>query len=120
MKIYIIEDSEYRINWFKKTFDNAQIKWTNNVSQACKDIMNNEYDIIFLRDLGHSTKTGEDIIKNMVKNKLAQNAIIIIHTINIRGKEMKKKLEEYHKNVHYINFFNLRKMKKNDFKFENI
>lgn len=121
MKIYIIEDNEYRIKWFKETFKDSQIEWTNKIPQACKDIKNNKYDVIFIdRDLGHSLETGEDVIKYMVKNELAKNAIIIIHSVNLRGIEMKKKLEKYHKNVHHINFFNLRKMKRNDFKFENI
>lgn len=120
MKIYIIEDSEYRINWFKETFKDSQIEWTDNVSQACKDITNNEYDVIFIdRDLADTTETGEDVIKEMVKNKLAQNAIIIIHTVNIRGEEMKRQLTVYHQNVHHINFVSLKKMK-SDLKIEHI
>jgi len=117
MNIFILEDSSYRIKWFEKFFNGCKIDWTDNVQQSCNYLKNNKYDLVFLdRDLGETGETGEDLVKEMIDNKLVQNAAIVIHSINIRGKEMKKKLEEYHKNVHYISFFHLMKMKKEDFK----
>ena len=38
MKIYIVEDSPERMEWFRKTFHDCEIYHTFNVQQACKDI----------------------------------------------------------------------------------
>jgi len=97
MKIYIVEDSPERMEWFRKTFHDCEIYHTFNVQQACKDIEENEYDLIFLdRDLSHYKFNGEDIAWHMKENKLAENAAIVIHSVNPRGqRNMKKYLDKY-------------------------
>jgi len=117
MRIYIVEDAPERMEWFRKTFNDCEIYHTFNVQQACKDIEENEYDIIFLdRDLSHPKYNGEDIAWHMMENKLAEKAAVVIHSVNPRGqRSMKKYLDRYHSQVYQIPFTELRKMKREDF-----
>ena len=117
MRIYIVEDSPERMVWFRDTFHDCEIYHTMDVAQACKDIEENEYDIIFLdRDLSHYKHTGEDIAWHMKENELAEKSAIVIHSVNPRGqRNIKKYLDEYHTQVYQIPFTELRKMKREDF-----
>jgi len=117
MKIYILEDAPERMEWFRATFHDCEITHTDQVDQACNDIEESEYDIIFLdRDLGHYKFNGEDVAWHMKENKLARDAAIVIHSVNPRGqRNMKKYLDEYHPQVLQIPFTQLIKMKREDF-----
>ena len=117
MRIYIVEDAPERMEWFRKVFHDCEIYHTMNVEQACNDIEENEYDIIFLdRDLSHPKFTGEDIAWHMMEKQLAQKSAIVIHSMNTRGqRNIKKYLEKYHSQVYVIPFSQLRKMKREDF-----
>ena len=117
MKIYILEDAPERMEWFRRTFNDCEIYHTDQVEQACNDIEENEYDIIFLdRDLGHYKFNGEDVAWHMKENKLAEKSAIVIHSVNPRGqRNMYKYLTEYHSQVHQIPFTELRKMTREDF-----
>lgn len=126
MKIYIVEDDQRRMVWFRKTFCDCEICHTQEVIIACNDIESNEYDIIFLdRDLFRSATneddegnelTGEDVARYMRDNKLAENSAIIIHSLNPVGQiNIKKLLDDYHPQVHVIPFNKLRKMTREDF-----
>lgn len=116
MRIYIVEDAPERMEWFRKTFHDCEIYHTDQVEQACNDIEENEYDIIFLdRDLGPKFN-GEDIAWHMKENELAEDSAIIIHSVNPRGqRNMSKYLGEYHSQVLVIPFTQLIKMKREDF-----
>jgi DNA-binding LytR/AlgR family response regulator len=118
MKIYIVEDAPERMEWFEEVFADCEITHTDQVEQACNDIEENEYDIIFLdRDLGHPKLNGEDIAWHMMENELAQDAAIVIHSVNPRGqRNMKKYLDKYHPQVLQIPFTQLRKMGREDFR----
>ena len=53
----------------------------------------------------------------MKEEQLAKKSCIIVHTVNPHGQiNIKKYLEQYHKNFHIIDFIQLRKMKRSDFK----
>lgn len=118
MKIYILEDAPERIAWFEEVFADCEIFYTDQVDQACKDIEENEYDIIFLdRDLGHPKFNGEDVAWYMKENELAKNSAIVIHSVNTRGqRNIKRYLDKYHSQVYQIPFPQLMKMKREDFK----
>jgi len=119
MNIFILEDSPERMKWFKQTFSDCDITYTDQIEEACNRLRSNEYDLIFLdRDLSHPRgKNGEDVAWTMKEEKLAKNSCIVVHTVNPRGqRNIKKYLESYHKDVNMINFTMLRKMKRSDFK----
>jgi len=116
--IFVLEDSPERIKWFQKTFGDCNLTFTDDVKTACEELRTRDYDLIFLdRDLGHPRgESGEDVAWVMKEEKLAQNATVVVHTVNPRGQRViKRYLEEYHKNIHVINFIQLMKMKREDF-----
>ena len=118
LDIFVLEDSPERIKWFQKTFGDCNIVYTKDVITACDEIRTKDYDIIFLdRDLGHPKENGEDVAWIMKEEQLAKDSCIIVHTVNPRGqRNIKKYLEQYHNNFYVINFTQLRKMKRSDFK----
>lgn len=126
MRIYIVEDDKQRMVWFRKTFSDCEIYHTEEALQACQDIEENEYNIIFLdRDLFHSAAnedaegnelTGEDVARYMRDNQLAKDAAIVIHSLNPIGqKNIRILLDDYHSQVYTIPFTELRKMSREDF-----
>jgi len=118
LNIFVLEDSLERIKWFKETFKDCNIFFTKKVKEACEKLRSEKYDLIFLdRDLGSIEENGEEVANIMRKEKLSSNACIIIHTVNPFGRiNMKKYLKSYHKNVNVIDFTQLIKMKREDFK----
>lgn len=116
--IFILEDSPERIKWFKTTFGDCSLTFTDDIKEACDELRTKDYDLVFLdRDLGHPRgESGEDVVWVMKEEKLAQNACIVVHTVNPRGQRvMKRFLEEYHTNFYMISFDQLWKMKRSDF-----
>jgi DNA-binding LytR/AlgR family response regulator len=118
MNIFILEDNEERMKWFNTTFSDCAIIHTDNVSVGIEAIKNNNYDIIFLdRDLGEKNPCGEELTEVMMKEKLAQDACIVIHTNNPWGRRiMREHFQTYHKNVYEIEFTELMKKNREDFK----
>lgn len=118
VEIFILEDSPERIKWFRKTFGDCSLFFTKDVKTACDEIRTKDYDLIFLdRDLGHSKENGEDVAWTMKEEQLAKNSCIVVHTVNPRGqRNIKEYLSQYHNNFHVIDFTQLRKMKREDFK----
>lgn len=117
LDIFVLEDCPERVKWFYKTFNDCNLCITKDVKTACDELRTKDYDLVFLdRDLGHPKENGEDVAWVMKQEKLAQKACIVVHTVNPRGqRNIKKYLEEYHKNFYVINFTQLRKMKRSDF-----
>ena len=116
--IFILEDSPERIKWFRQTFGDCNLVFTDDIETACDELRTKDYDMIFLdRDLGHPRgENGEDVAWVMKEEKLAKNACIVVHTVNPRGqRNIKRYLGQYHNNVNMIDFTKLRKMKKEDF-----
>jgi len=116
--IFVLEDSPERIKWFRTTFEDCNLTFTDDVKTACGELRTKDYDLVFLdRDLGHPRgESGEDVAWVMKEEELVKNACVVVHTVNPRGQRViKRYLEKYHQNVHMIDFTKLRKMKRNDF-----
>lgn len=118
VKLFVLEDDPERKKWFLSVFADCEITFSDNANQSIEMIREGEYELIFLdRDIGHPTESGEDVAWVMKQEELAKNACIVVHTVNPRGqRNMQKYLESYHENVHVIDFTQLRKMKRDDFK----
>lgn len=120
MNIFVLEDDPERIKWFKNTFSDCDLIWTDSIETSLMVLRRWTFDIVFMdRDLGHpnSQDNGEAVAWAMKEEKLAQSACIILHTVNPRGQRvMKRYLGEYHKDVHQIDFTKLKKMNREDFK----
>ena len=118
INIFVLEDEIERIKWFESTFNDCSMFITCDVDDACLKLKENKYDLIFLdRDLADSTKSGEDVARIMEKDKLNTDACIVVHTVNPVGRiNIKKCLDSYHNNVNFIDFTQLKKLKRKDFK----
>jgi len=100
MKILILEDDENRIEWFLKTFAPHELRIERVATGAIHAIREEKFDHIFLdHDLGVIAATGMWVAKYMARHpKLAGEAKITIHSVNIDGaKNMLSVLKEDHK-----------------------
>jgi len=95
-KIFVLEDNEIRIDFFKKICAACTLVIATNAEEAIKLLKQNEYDIILLdHDLGgeiyvnsNEQNTGFQVVKYMILNKLQQNSYIIIHSMNYIGAKL--------------------------------
>lgn len=116
-KIFVLEDSPERREWFSSTFSDCEITFEMRIEPSLDLLREKKYDLIFLdRDLSLPHENGEDLTMIMHKEKLAKKSCIIIHTVNVGGQmRMRTHLSSYNDNVFVINFTNLIKMKREDF-----
>jgi len=113
--IFVLEDNEKRVRWFKKTFrdDNTSLYCTDSIKNAIKYIKNKRLDLIFLdRDLEKKNEyeTGELITKFMKHENLAFFIPVILHSKNPKGRRrMLRHLIKYKDFIYPITFRELRK-----------
>ena len=94
MKIFILEDRNRRIKWFKKVFSSENsLFFADNVEDAKKILLeNSEFDILFLdHDLdqkifvnSNEQSTGYQLTKFIVENKISFG-FAYIHSMNLYG-----------------------------------
>lgn len=87
IKIYVLEDDKYRIDYFKQFFVGFDIDFTDIASQAIIDLKNQRYDFIFLdHDLGTEIENnnGEFVCRNLI-HSVNKSTQIIIHSMNPVG-----------------------------------
>lgn len=98
-KIFVLEDSQSRIDTFKKKFKNDDVYFFDNVEEAIEGFnLLGPFDIILLdHDLdgkifvnSHSDNTGFQFAKFLAEKEL--NAQIIIHSMNPAGAKNMKSL----------------------------
>jgi hypothetical protein len=118
MNIFVLEDNPERMEWFGTTFSDCTITHTDDVQVSSFLLRNNKYDIIFLdRDLGEDMPCGEELTKVMMEEKLCPDTCIVVHTVNPWGQRcMREHLETYHSNFYEIEFTELMKKSREDFK----
>ncbi len=115
--IFVLDDDERRVRWFRKRFKGDRIETTDNPEKAKELIQIGKYDAIFLDHdlLPHHYKSNEhDDFRNTgfeIANWLAENkdiqpaAMIIVHTRNADGGlRMVEKLREGKRQVEYVPF----------------
>jgi len=96
-KVFILEDNNQRINQFKIKLQGHDLHITNDVEEAKKILLANDFDYAFLdHDLGGKTyvdnnesNTGYQLAKWMAESEIIPQ-IIVIHSLNTIGaKNMK-------------------------------
>ena len=105
MKIFILEDSIVRQNWFIDNFNSHALTIIDNAIDAIKLLEMVFYDIIFLdHDLSdkhyEAVISGNNIefddtgysVAKIIPNTINKNSIIIIHTHNPIGAERMKNI----------------------------
>jgi hypothetical protein len=93
MKILILEDNLERIEKFQRVFVNQEPFIFNNVIDAYNACITYDFQIMFLdHDLDNKIwvnskeeNTGYQFVKKLVDNKLQQNSLIYIHSMNPIG-----------------------------------
>lgn len=111
LKIFILEDSESRIEYFSKKFDNHDVTICTEIIPNVYDILKNkEFDMLFLdHDIQPPTlnivPNGNTIAKYMVENKLQTHAIVYVHSMNpIGANNIVKTLDKAGYEVQWIPF----------------
>lgn len=115
-KIFILEDSNDRIKFFKKVLYNYDLFIYDNVKDACSFLeKNDDFEYMFLdHDLDGKIfvsslqdNTGYQLAKWLANNKKNVKKIIV-HSLNIVGsKNIVELLKKYY-NVQYIPYFQLK------------
>lgn len=95
--LLVIEDEEYRKDWFTKAFDGQEVHFARQLNQVLDLLRINKYDIIFL-DYDLDCKTdGLEIAQAMAYTKLGQDTPVIIHSDNeSEGATIEKTLQDAH------------------------
>jgi len=86
MKIFILEDDNNRVRYFKDTLAKHDVKVFDVADDAIDALENKVYDILFLdNDLGESAGSGTDVADFLHRNKDNKNndALIIVHSWNV-------------------------------------
>lgn len=114
VSIFILDDSEERIEHFSRAFVGKEFHWAKKVKDALDKLRNNEYNLIFLdHDLGGEYTCGTDgdgidVAKVMAAEKLQQDAEIWLHSCNSVGRQnMYNTLSSTHAKLHLCPFHNL-------------
>jgi len=123
MYILILEDDPERIKWFRKRFENHNIRIHDNVEMAIKEAvyMNSwrQFDLLFLdHDLGNFPKGGDGIefvkwlcaFKANSEEGKAMNPKIIVHSHNPVGADRMASMLEDSFDVYQIPFSTLQKL----------
>lgn len=66
LKILVLEDEQYRINWFKRNTIGYNVHYSKTVKEAIDYLKDNEYDIIYL-----DCDLNEDAYNNYKKGVLS-------------------------------------------------
>lgn len=102
MKILILEDSEDRIELFKRNFEGAQLIFTDKPIEAIGELKKGEFFAIFLdHDLGGNVHAASDensgyaVAKWLEENPKHKPKYIVLHSLNPAGvANMQKALPE--------------------------
>lgn len=92
MRVFVLEDNQGRCDWFAKYLTEDEEEFTIvKTAKEAKDVLSKEkFDFLFLdHDLGDKVfvdiedeNTGTQVVRHMIKNKLQQDAEIIVHSQN--------------------------------------
>jgi len=91
LNIFILEDSQERIEYFKKQFNNHYLTIAENINEPVYQCLKTKkFDIVFLdhdleNHLLRQEKNGHTLAKYLVKYKLQSHAIVYIHSMNPIG-----------------------------------
>lgn len=115
LNIFILEDSQDRIEYFKKQFEmHNLVIHTEITKDTYYTLEHNKFDILFLdHDLEshiiRREKSGKDVAMFLSGNKLQTKSVIYIHSMNpIGANNMLKILDKAGYEVQWIPFFLLK------------
>jgi hypothetical protein len=111
LNIFILEDSESRIEWFKKQFDNHNLIICSEINDNTYALVTeNKYDIIFLdhdleSHLLRRNDNGNTLALYLANANLQSHAIFYVHSMNpIGANNICRTLEKAGYEVQWIPF----------------
>ncbi len=118
LEVLVLDDEFDNRGWFYDTFTGCNIASTSEPGHITEILKIYDYDIVFLDgDLGQK-HGGKDVTFTLMTLKIGLDATYVIHSMNpVLQKIMESHLRKYHKKVYVIPYSQLRKMKREDFKF---
>lgn len=103
MRIFVLEDDSYRVNFFLDKFCDCDVIVTENAQAAIDYLKNEAFDYLFLdHDLGKENGCGLDVAEYLTDNPNNDNnfASIVIHSWNIpAAKRMLTLLPSHSKHI---------------------
>lgn len=92
MRILVVEDDSYRIEWFQKATIGHIVDFAIDADSAIVKVHQNDYDLIFLdHDLGNrqmvssdDPNTGYTVAKSLIQSRNSK-AAVVIHSLNPVG-----------------------------------
>jgi hypothetical protein len=86
MRIFVLEDDSYRVNFFIEKFCDCDVIVTENAHSAIEYLKSDVFDYLFLdHDLGEGNGCGTDVAEYLHSNPNNDNsyASIIVHSWNV-------------------------------------
>jgi len=103
MKIFVLEDDSYRINFFIEKFYDCDLIVTENAYSAIEYLRDDMFDYVFLdHDLGEANGCGLDVAEYLANNPNNDNNYvnIIVHSWNVpAAKKMLTLLPNHSKHI---------------------
>lgn len=85
MRIFVLEDEEFRVKFFVERFRRHELKVANNSTDAINYLIEIVFDYVFMdNDLGEGNGEGVDVAKFLKENYKNSNnhAVIVVHSWN--------------------------------------
>lgn len=108
MRRLVLEDEEYRRQWFRQYMGYPDIVGT--VHECICQLSQTPYDELWLdHDLGTEPEVGRDVAKWLIANPaVLPHLRIYVHSINqTSGPKMTKELQEGNRYAEYVPFYSL-------------
>lgn len=110
MRIFILEDNEDRIKFFKEVYKHHEVYFSCDVAEALLILNQKEFAVIFLdHDIQEEKLTtynnGYELVKRIIEFNLQKQAIFYIHSMNpCKGQIMANLLSENGYEAQWIPF----------------
>ena len=108
MRVLVVEDEDYRKEWFRKQYPEAII--VTHPDKAIAALLERQWDLLYLdHDLGLEPRNGRDVAKWLVRERLAQPDIrIVVHSVNVvSGPKIERELREGGRRAEWRPFYTL-------------
>jgi len=90
MRVLILEDEQYRVDWFKRHFPHWEMKWTTHPFDTIAAMRDEKWDVIILdHDLAIPAQSynGGEPTGFWAAREVPADAIVVIWSINIPAAE---------------------------------
>ena len=108
LRVLVVEDEEYRKEWFRGQYPFALI--VAHPDDAIAALVQQAWDVLYLdHDLGLEPRNGRDVANWLIKERHAQPGIrIVVHSVNVvSGPKIERELQEGGRRAEWRPFYTL-------------